>query len=133
MYWVCFFEWERCPELLWCTIPYLLYSMSLIIDFQLSSPSIPTTYPTIIIITITPADFDTSCFTGKYVTGEEIGNKYFQNLFLNRNESAKSLLRVSSGGGSTSVNDLRAASVGCESMHNDNREPEDGQKGCEAI
>jgi len=78
-------------------------------------------------------NFDTSCFTGKYVTGEEIGNKYFQNLFLNRNESAKSLLRVSSGGGSTSVNDLRAASVGCESMHNDNREPEDGQKGCEAI
>jgi len=75
--------------------------------------------------------FDTSCFTGKYVTGEVIGDKYFQNLFLNRNESAKSLLRA--GGGSSSVNDLRASFVGCESMHNDKSEPEDGQKGCEAI
>jgi len=73
--------------------------------------------------------FDTSCFTGKYVTGEVIGDKYFQKLFLNRNESAKSLTRFAS---SNSINDLRS-SVGCESVHNDSREPEDGQKGCEAI
>lgn len=78
-------------------------------------------------------DFDTSCFTGKYVTGEEIGDKYFQKLFLNRNESAKSLLRTNIH---NSINDLMAAAAGtggCESVHNDKREPEDGQKGCEAI
>lgn len=76
-------------------------------------------------------DFDTSCFTGKYVTGEKIGDKYFQNLFMHRNESAKELRK-------SSMNNLMAAAAaagqgGCESVHNDKREPEDGQKGCEAI
>jgi len=75
--------------------------------------------------------FDTSCFTGKYVTGEKIDNEYFQKLFLRRNESAKELRK-------TSMNNLIVASGvagqgGCESVHNDKREPEDGQKGCEAI
>jgi len=76
-------------------------------------------------------DFDTSCFTGKYVTGEKIGDEYFQKLFMHRNSSAKEL-RI------TSMNNLLAAAAiagegGCESVHNDKREPEAGKKGCEGI
>lgn len=71
--------------------------------------------------------FDTSCFTGKYVTGEEIGSEYFQNLFRNRNESAKEIHK----------SNMEAAAAGsqheCESVHNDKTEREEAQKGCEAI
>lgn len=76
------------------------------------------------------SQFDTSCFNGKYVTGETIDSEYFQTLYMHRNESAKEIRK-------SSVNNLiTAAAAGqgaCESVHNDKRETEDGQKGCEAI
>jgi len=71
--------------------------------------------------------FDTSCFTGKYVTGEKIGNKYFQNLFANRNNSAKEIRKINTE--SADAGDHQ----GCESVYNDKSEVEDGKKGCEAI
>merc|ERR1712078_594692 len=33
--------------------------------------------------------FDTSCFSGTYVTGEKIGDAYFQRLYNLRNDAAK--------------------------------------------
>merc|ERR1740124_975168 len=64
-------------------------------------------------------------------SAEKIGDEYFQKLFMHRNSSAKEL-RI------TSMNNLLAAAAiagegGCESVHNDKREPEAGKKGCEGI
>lgn len=73
-------------------------------------------------------DFDTSCFTGKYVTGEEIGNEYFQRLFADRNSSATEILKsnIESAAADEAKNE-------CESVHNDTSVQGDGKKGCEAI
>lgn len=76
--------------------------------------------------------FDTSCFTGTYITGEVIGDAYFQRLHALRNDSAQEQRR--SGGAPVDTPVIVGVSHGCESMHNDNSvEEEDGKKGCEAI
>lgn len=79
--------------------------------------------------------FDTSCFTGTYVTGEKIGDAYFSRLQSLRNDSAQELRRH----GAASVKKVpeivqSGGSKGCESMHNDTRDNvTDAKKGCEAI
>ena len=63
--------------------------------------------------TFVPA-FDTSCFSGKYVTGETIDDEYFQRLYNVRNEAAKQERNNGSGMASAvQSND------GCESVAND--------------
>jgi amidophosphoribosyltransferase len=84
---------------------------------------------------VTPAgkkkieQFDTSCFSGEYVTGQTVGDEYFTRLHNLRNDGAqeKRKLNVISGGDD---NNGRAGSRpkpeqsnnGCESMSNDNAE-----------
>jgi len=78
-------------------------------------------------------DFDTSCFTGKYVTGEKIGDQYFQNLHMMRNDSAQELRR-SKKDNMEAITVSTTSDQGCESVHNDKRElAVDVRKGCEAI
>lgn len=80
--------------------------------------------------------FDTSCFTGTYVTGEKIGDEYFNRIHKLRNDSAQELRRsgVTVPTETTTKSTPSGGGQGCESMHNDNRDVlADAQKGCEAI
>mmetsp|Transcript_5948 Transcript_5948/g.8751 ORF Transcript_5948/g.8751 Transcript_5948/m.8751 type:complete len:390 (-) Transcript_5948:137-1306(-) len=67
-------------------------------------------------------EFETSCFSGKYVTGERIGDDYFEKLHSLRNDSAQNQRRISSNNG-------------CESMSNDKRlsRSSNDRGSCEAI
>lgn len=76
--------------------------------------------------------FDTSCFTGEYVTGETIGNKYFQRIHDLRNDAAQEERRS----GKTTQKEapvVAGAQQGCESVHNDESDAQNVQNGCEAI
>jgi len=66
--------------------------------------------------------FDTSCFSGTYVTGEKIGDEYFQRLYNLRNDAAK-LKRDINGLGKfgISADKPQQSNDGCESVQNDNR------------
>lgn len=79
--------------------------------------------------------FDTSCFTGKYVTGQTIDDEYFQNLHKQRNDTAQKLRNSSTGEKAvTPLPHMQSGDQGCESVHNDKREAtDDAHKGCEAI
>mmetsp|Transcript_12144 Transcript_12144/g.18444 ORF Transcript_12144/g.18444 Transcript_12144/m.18444 type:complete len:579 (-) Transcript_12144:80-1816(-) len=84
--------------------------------------------------------FDTSCFTGIYVTGEKIGDEYFGRLHQLRNDSAQESRRngvaVPSSESEAPEETITSSGgdEGCESMHNDKRDVvTDAQKGCEAI
>ena len=95
--------------------------------------------------------FDTSCFSGEYVTGEKIGDEYFERLHEKRNDGAKAAKNTDISGSPTvtPMKDVegsfrRSASVtalgesshdGCEVMSNDVRASPtgDGNKGCEGI
>ena len=92
----------------------------------------------------TPLDrFDTSCFSGEYVTGENINDEYFQKLHEARNDDAKKLKEAArtpkkgqNGGASVPVEELGQSShEGCEPVSNDMRaDPTiDGSRGCESI
>jgi hypothetical protein len=86
-------------------------------------------------------NFDTSCFTGTYVTGEQLGDEYFTRLHELRNDSAQH------GGGVTYNKDTqepvlkpppaqgrKQSNGGCEAMVNDtsvNKQSEG--RGCEPI
>jgi hypothetical protein len=66
------------------------------------------------------------------VTGETIGNEYFQRIHELRNDAAQEERR------SGKVSEKEApvpsgAQQGCESVHNDQRDETNVQKGCEAI
>ena len=68
--------------------------------------------------------FDTSCFSGTYVTGERIDDSYFSKLPNKHNNDAKkqgsrTLRDATEGGGNASL--LRRNSGGCESVSNDAR------------
>lgn len=78
-------------------------------------------------------DFDTSCFSGKYVTGESIGDAYFSRLHELRNDDAQESRRKTSA--STSLQSFpQQSNDGCESMSNDKRLGiSDSEAGCEAI
>ena len=68
------------------------------------------------------AEFDTSCFSGKYVTGEKIGDAYFRELHELRNDSAQEERRAGVENGGKRKRGLPLqSSDGCESMSNDKR------------
>mmetsp|Transcript_35132 Transcript_35132/g.76173 ORF Transcript_35132/g.76173 Transcript_35132/m.76173 type:complete len:647 (-) Transcript_35132:289-2229(-) len=101
--------------------------------------------------------FDCSCFSGEYVTGETIGDSYFERLHEKRNDDAKRLRESSSGGGGKGGGDeggkggqgsgkggngaaaddalgMSSHHEGCESVNNDTRDATtDGSKGCESL
>ena len=79
------------------------------------------------------ADFDTSCFSGKYVTGHEIGDEYFTKLSGLRNDDAKQK-RNSSVISLPSTSSLPVQSNdGCESVSNDKRGGNNPDDGCESL
>jgi amidophosphoribosyltransferase len=86
--------------------------------------------------------FDTSCFSGEYVTGQKVGDAYFQRLHNLRNDSAQHEKRklddVSGGddyGNSNSRPRPEQSNNGCESMSNDKRRsaPSKGDDACEPL
>lgn len=69
-----------------------------------------------------PTAFDTSCFSGNYITGEKMGDAYFTKLFDLRNDDAKQ--RKNDGKPPVNGKNLvRRSSTndGCESVVNDTR------------
>ena len=78
--------------------------------------------------------FDTSCFSGTYVTGEKIGDAYFQRLYNLRNDAAKQKRDVNGvvkvG---TSLSKPQQSNDGCESVENKNRPSLIAANSCEAI
>lgn len=77
------------------------------------------------------AAFDTSCFSGEYVTGETLGDEYFTRLYDLRNEGAKQ----KRNGDSTTDKTGRAkqSNEGCESMSNDLKPKLTTRDSCESI
>ena len=80
-------------------------------------------------------NFDTSCFSGEYVTGEKIGNLYFAKLHELRNDTAQAMRRSTSTASHQNKNTMaKASNHGCESMSNDQSEGElNSETGCESI
>jgi len=80
--------------------------------------------------------FDTSCFSGEYVTGEKIGDEYFTRLSNRRNDAAQTQ-RNSSFMSSTSSASLastrKQSNNGCESVSNDKRSGYSSDDGCESL
>lgn len=62
--------------------------------------------------------FDTSCFSGTYVTGEKIGDAYFTNLFALRNDEAK---QKRENVATTPGKKPKGSNEGCESIPNGSR------------
>mmetsp|Transcript_5164 Transcript_5164/g.12327 ORF Transcript_5164/g.12327 Transcript_5164/m.12327 type:complete len:565 (-) Transcript_5164:113-1807(-) len=79
-------------------------------------------------------NFDTSCFSGTYVTGQKIGDSYFQRLYDLRNDDAKQKKLSSSVMGDMGISKPKQSNDGCESVQNDNRKEALNRSGsCEAI
>ena len=84
-------------------------------------------------------DFDTSCFSGNYVTGEKIGDEYFSKLYNLRNETAKEMRNssvasfVSSASSSSLSKITKQSNDGCESVSNDKRSGNLPDDGCESL
>ena len=83
-------------------------------------------------------EFDTSCFSGTYVTGQTIGDGYFTRLHELRNDTAQSERRGEATPGKKRKHEVDTPATpsynGCESMSNDKRAPQDdGHEGCEAL
>lgn len=79
--------------------------------------------------------FDTSCFSGTYVTGEKIGDEYFNKLHQMRNDAAQEERRgVSLKGSLTgSMQGTPQSMDGCEPVSNDKRKSVTGPGGCEPL
>ena len=79
-------------------------------------------------------EFDTSCFSGIYVTGEKIGDEYFKHLHALRNDEAQEEKRssIASSNGSSRKRAL-ASNDGCEPMNNDTRSSLRRDDSCEAL
>jgi len=76
-------------------------------------------------------EFDTSCFSGKYVTGETIDNDYFKKLYSLRNAGAKQKRETEDGDGSKRA---KSSNDGCESVSNDKRNGNMSNSGsCESL
>lgn len=77
------------------------------------------------IVTVFPNHFfsylayETSCFSGIYVTGEDIDDPYFSKLHDLRNDTAKELRRKESG--ATVFLLPPGSNDGCENLSNDKR------------
>lgn len=81
--------------------------------------------------------FDTSCFSGTYVTGESIGDSYFSKLHDLRNDDAQTKRNLSHVD-STLLEDSRQnmpmqSNHGCEPVSNDVSENQKTDVGCDAI
>lgn len=61
--------------------------------------------------------FDTSCFSGEYVTGEKIGDEYFERLHAKRNDGAKQAKNADGGGGTPAKGKDVDTSLGESSHH----------------
>jgi amidophosphoribosyltransferase len=71
--------------------------------------------------------YETSCFSGEYVTGEKIGDCYFTKLFASRDKAAKHEDQLEANQGSKHGSD-------CESVTNDKRAgPQGGALSCETL
>lgn len=79
--------------------------------------------------------FDTSCFSGNYVTGEKIGDAYFQRLYNLRNDAAKQKRNgTSTGNLGIPMQKPQQSNDGCESVQNDIRKDAMARSNsCEAI
>jgi len=80
--------------------------------------------------------FDTSCFSGVYVTGETIGDQYFDRLHAARNDGAKEERKRALDGSADGAPTKKplASYDGCESVSNDKRNGKNGAgAGCEAM
>lgn len=82
--------------------------------------------------------FDTSCFSGTYVTGESINDAYFDRLHARRNDDAKEERKRGAGTALNGVNSPNERPMqshdGCESVSNDKRlKSSDDGIGCEAM
>jgi len=77
-------------------------------------------------------DFDTSCFSGTYVTGETIGNAYFERLHELRNDNAQNMRRNGTCQNSLSIS-VKGSHHGCESMVNNQDQGSSAKGGCEPI
>jgi amidophosphoribosyltransferase len=87
--------------------------------------------------TVKIPSFDTSCFSGEYVTGEAIGDSYFQRLHERRNDGAQEERKRALNGGDTSDSPLKKPAQshdGCESVSNDKSTGNsDTGAGCETL
>lgn len=78
--------------------------------------------------------FDTSCFSGEYVTGKSINDEYFRRLHELRNDSAQESRRSSTVEPSAQTTMPKASNHGCESMSNDQSLGDvSNGTGCESI
>lgn len=78
--------------------------------------------------------FDTSCFSGKYVTGETIDSEYFARLHSLRNDD----VLQGKDAGPAEANGVngrppQASSNGCESVSNDKRDGVRDTGSCEPL
>jgi len=86
--------------------------------------------------------FDTSCFSGEYVTGEQIGDSYFERLHDLRNDGAKrkredgdfSMNGGADANGSSAKRPVQS-NDGCEGVSNDKREKQSNgnSASCESL
>lgn len=80
-----------------------------------------------------PSGFDTSCFSGEYVTGETMEDEYFVKLFARRNEEAKTARNNKFTVDDPGTSKAQASNNGCESVSNDLRESSQHRDSCEPI
>ena len=79
--------------------------------------------------------FDTSCFSGVYVTGETIHDAYFNRLHDQRNDGAKEQRKRAHDGGAEGGFPKKplGSHDGCESVSNDKRMAQADSSGCEPL
>ncbi len=65
-------------------------------------------------------EYETSCFSGTYVTGERINDEYFSKLHELRNDDAK-LMRLDSTVSMAEAGMPPGSHDGCENLSNDKR------------
>ncbi|CAB9526805.1 Amidophosphoribosyltransferase, chloroplastic (Fragment) [Seminavis robusta] len=84
-------------------------------------------------------DFDTSCFSGTYVTGQKIGDEYFEKLYNKRNDKAKQMRESRSSSVLSSASSLSLTRMamqsndGAEAISNDKRSGYSSDDGCESL
>jgi hypothetical protein len=78
--------------------------------------------------------FDTSCFSGFYVTGETIDSEYFKRLHSLRNDDAKhGRSEICIASQSKNKSPPQASNNGCESVQNDKRNGLHKTVSCESL
>ena len=83
-------------------------------------------------------EFDSSCFTAKYVTGETLGDEYFQELHRLRNDNAQhgngkeETVQLEAEAAKVEVS-RRGSNTVCESMINDTSVKATEKDSCEPI